>query len=120
MNRGATWILQAGVDDTPIDLGLPEQVLLARFAVGIERQRNVEFGDVNLNAQCGEPRDIGSDRRGVEVRLRNVHLQSDSVDWYAAVLEVFHHRIDCVCLAVESLALRFVAVRVRTAGAEDS
>ena len=68
---------------------------------------------MNLHAQRREARDIGGDGRGVEVRLRDVHLQSDSVDGDAAMLEILHHRIDRVGLAVEPFAAVLVVEEQR-------
>lgn len=50
LDRRTARVVQARPDDAAIDLGLARQVLGLRHAAGIQRQRDVQLRDVNLQA----------------------------------------------------------------------
>jgi hypothetical protein len=52
-------------------------------------QGNIEFGDVDLQAEGGEAGDVGGEGRGIEIGAGKMQLQADAVDGDAAMLEVF-------------------------------
>ena len=108
LNRGAAWILQACPDHSAIDLSLMKKIVVPGHATGVNREGYIEFGDVNLQTQRGQARDVSGDGCGGEIKLRNMHLQADSVDSDPAVLEILHHGVDGIGFAIEAFATVFV------------
>src|SRR5258708_5365922 len=58
LNGGATGTLQACSYDGAINLSLPGQVIFRGCSIGVYRQGDVEFRDVDLDAECGQARNI--------------------------------------------------------------
>src|SRR5579863_4752796 len=108
LDGGAAWILQAHLRHSPIDPGLTPKVSVERLARGTHRYRDIEFCNVNLQPQRSESRNVCGDCSSIELEIRNVHLQADSVDGDAAPLEFFDHGVDCIGFTVQGLAFRLV------------
>src|ERR1017187_3469720 len=113
LNRGTAWTMQAPPNHAPIHLCLAKKIVVPHQATRVQGEGHVEFRDVNLNPQRGQTRDIGGDGRSVEVKLRDVQLQADSIDGDGTTLEILHHRVDRIGLAVEPFALRFAVEEQR-------
>ena len=113
LNRSAAFTLQARADDGAIDIGLSKQIILRGQAAGVQRQGNVEFRDVNLQAERGQARNIRSDGGGVEIELRDMHLETDAVDGDAAVTKILDDGVDRVGLAVEPFSSIIVVEKER-------
>lgn len=72
----------------------------ARMPGGVDRKRDIHFGDVHLNAQCREACDVPGNALRIRLQIENVHLHPDPVNRNAARLEVFHHCMNCVGLRI--------------------
>jgi hypothetical protein len=108
LNRCTARILQARRHHGPINVSLALQIFRRSITGSIDRQRNVKFRNVNLQAQRGQACNIRAHGSGVKIELRNMQLQPDAVDRNSALLEIFDHGINSIRLAVHPLALRLV------------
>jgi hypothetical protein len=113
LTRSAVRTLQSCPYHSPIDVGLGNQIFVAHGSGEVPRQSNVEFRDMDLQAQTREAGDIYGEGIGVEAGLRNVHLKSDSVDGNSATLEILHG-IDGVGFLVEPCATVLVIENQRS------
>ncbi len=94
---------QTSVGNLPINVCLLLQILRTRSAGGIDWQRDIHLGDVDLHAQSREAFDIGRNRCDISVQLLDVHLKPYAIDRGAALPEIADHRVDRVRLGVHHL-----------------
>jgi len=100
-------MVKAGLGDLAIGLGLLIEVGGRCVTVGVDGERDIEFGDVDLEAESGEAGDVGRDR-GAVGRLLDVHLEPDAVDGNTLALEIAHHGVDGIGLFVAFVGFGFV------------
>src|ERR1039458_1854719 len=91
-----------------IDVRLELQVLGTSIAFGIDRQGDIQLGDVDLHSERSEALDIGRDGRDIGVQVHDVHLESYAIDGDAALPEIANHGVDSVRLGVHRLRLGLV------------
>src|ERR1039458_10188190 len=91
-----------------IDVRLELQVLGTSIAFGIDRQGDIQLGDVDLHSERSEALDIGRDGRDIGVQVHDVHLESYAIDGDAALPEIANHGVDSVRLGIHRLRLGLV------------
>lgn len=107
-SRHAPGMGQTSGGHLAIDVRLSLQILGARIAVGVDRQRDVHLCDVDLHSQSREAVDVGRDGRNIGVQVRDVHLKSHAIDVDAALPEIANLGIDRVRLGIHDLRLGLV------------
>src|SRR5689334_18535366 len=85
----APFVLDAGRDDVVIVLRLSRQARIGRW----NRHPDIQLGNVNLQAERGEPRDVRAKGRWHTVQ-REVRLQSNAVDRNSPSEKALDHRVD--------------------------